>query len=77
MFPISGSNFQYGAWIGPRAEQVGLHLFPSLLAHPGIHLMATIILMVVLNPDHHCNTDDDHQFGHGLVTTVVTITFPI
>ena len=35
--------------------------------------MATMILMVVLNPDH-CNTN--HQFGHGLVTTVVGPTQP-
>ena len=36
--------------------------------------MATMILMVVLNHDH-CNTDH-HQFGHGLVTTVVGPTQP-
>ena len=35
---ISGSTFQDGAWVGPRSKQVGLHLFPSLLAYAGIHL---------------------------------------
>ena len=64
MFQISGSAFQDGAWAGPRAKQVGLHLFPSLLAHPGLNI-----------PPESYNTHH-LQFGHGLVTTVVGPTQP-
>ena len=67
MFRISGSAFQDGAWAGPRVQQVGLHLFPSLVAHPGYIPM----------PPKLYNSDSDHiQFGHGLVTTVVGPTQP-